>query len=404
MELIAKFAETEYKNKKPLNSEQCWECFSWKIRYERQTSPSKWVEQKKAQETESKALIAGLIEKNQKLEAALSSIEEELKNTKKEREDMISEVQKNIKNIEKQAESIQKVQKNIEKQAENTNKTISIVQENIENIEKQAENTNKMISLVQINRTFKSSFYKYWYNEQAKIIFSQQDLESHVRKVVRTYRERNSLSITADEAECFCQNLIDEVIQQDSPNVPKMCKDLWRSMIALKEKEFCSILNEFLRIDLWEIMESVAYIARGINDSYVVPAQSRFDQQPEQQTLYLYRVSTVPKNERNFFQVDKVYRCPMFLATSRKSNVAEAFTQRAEAIGATRFIISNTALFHGHRTLSTTYEKEHLFPPYSVFQVTSVSWKDKGPDLSEVHLTALDNLSAMEELPISTWH
>eukprot|EP01126_Amoeba_proteus_P029680 TRINITY_DN2930_c0_g2_i21.p1 TRINITY_DN2930_c0_g2~~TRINITY_DN2930_c0_g2_i21.p1 ORF type:complete len:449 (+),score=72.49 TRINITY_DN2930_c0_g2_i21:65-1411(+) len=359
MKIMAKVAVREYLKNQPvfLGDEHCLECFTWKARYESESAA--WVEKKKAPKMESKDLSKDLFEENKILEAKLRNIAKELENSRQE--------------------------------------------------------TELILSIVQINRTFKSSFYKYWYNQHANVQFCRERLEYHLTKVVKAYCERNLAGIADREVETFIKILIEESqcylgnCRDDKEIVPIMCRALWMSEKLLEGKEFCSMLNEFLRIDLWVIMKSVAYIARGINQSCVVPPRdrSRGTRNPQSPvtTFILYRLSAVPQNERGFFEKGKLYRCPMYLATSSRLAIAERFSVRGRATGCTRFEIEiSDNLCHG-RELGRSPEFEHLFPPYSVFKVISTTWMDPSdPSPSLVRLLAQDNLAPMEELPVSTWH
>eukprot|EP01126_Amoeba_proteus_P029684 TRINITY_DN2930_c0_g4_i1.p1 TRINITY_DN2930_c0_g4~~TRINITY_DN2930_c0_g4_i1.p1 ORF type:complete len:277 (+),score=49.40 TRINITY_DN2930_c0_g4_i1:638-1468(+) len=271
-------------------------------------------------------------------------------------------------------------------------------------IEDSRKETEHLISIVQINRTFKSSFYKYWYTKYAGVQLLKEELLRHVENVVRTYCKRNFDRIPDSLVKDFIQKLV--YASQTEMKVPMMCKVMWMSADSLGGKEFCSMLNEFLRLDSWEIMSSVAYIARGINLSCVSPARDRCSTSPTLTSLRkVYRVSAVPKHEREFFEVNKLYRCPMYLATSSDLDITSTFIDRAKDIGPTRFEIDvDVSLYHG-KLLKGGVESEHLFPPYSVFKVISTTWMDPSdPSPSLVRLLAQDNLAPMEELPVSTWH
>merc|ERR1712150_138705 len=119
---------------------------------------------------------------------------------------------------------------------------------------------------------------------------------------------------------------------------------------------------------------------------------------------------------RSFFTKGKMYRIPVFLATSAKETIAESFlfkVPKTQARVKWRVQVhpkgEKNAKYRTHHMtfVSKTLipgEGEYLFAPFSIFTVFKAKWsKDK----SEPHLivlkAAVDNIYE-KELPLAPWY
>merc|ERR1712187_362922 len=105
-----------------------------------------------------------------------------------------------------------------------------------------------------------------------------------------------------------------------------------------------------------------------------------------------YRGIGMPMWARGFFTLGKVYRVPMFLATSFQRHTAETF-MRITSSGdhrPTMFLFHFDPLYKCRHVNflehapSIKVEAEFLMPPYSGFQVLLAQWSET--KVSEIHL------------------
>jgi hypothetical protein len=211
------------------------------------------------------------------------------------------------------------------------------------------------------------------------------------------------------QAEAFHNK--DELLSE----VPAACQRLWTSALQLRGREFCSILNEAIQVDDPTISPNVALIVRGINCLTVMreveglPVNWPID-------FKLYRGGGLPYQHSFFFTVGKMYRVPMFLATSTDWALCQrTFCYRAEALSGQPPVLYVVQIHPQWRCVHVNYvtrthcsgEREFLFVPYSVFEVANVQWKDH-PTWESPHVVFLnamsDNRRYPEDLPLAPWH
>lgn len=207
--------------------------------------------------------------------------------------------------------------------------------------------------------------------------------------------------------------------------VSRACQRLWSSDEKMEGVTFYFMVNQLLRDDVsGEDMKAVAVFCRGVN-SLIVNRNPSAQTPPPPLPSILYRGASLPPEHQPFFSVGKVYRCPMFLATSPQYHVASSFFG-----GKTHpvlYVINVTVVkncqcpqyvrcSHGQPTCShvaflqhTEYhgEDEYLFVPYSVFTVKSVTWKSP-PTSNEPHVieldAAIDNVKESDVLDLAPYH
>ena len=120
----------------------------------------------------------------------------------------------------------------------------------------------------------------------------------------------------------------------------------------------------------------------------------------------------MPREHFGFFTVGRVYRAPMFIASSSKKDVAESFMATNACNG--KCAVMFTIQFHSvlkcqHVNFldgisSCKGEAEFLMPPYSGFKVLSARFDPM--DISEVTIYAFpDNKAAdLDRVPLAPWH
>ena len=129
----------------------------------------------------------------------------------------------------------------------------------------------------------------------------------------------------------------------------------------------------------------------------------------------LYRGGSLPNHHKPFFTTGKMYRVPMYLATSADQNISQqGFCYQAEVDGLPPVLyniyihpqlkckhVNFVNRRHGHE------EWEYLFVPYSVFIVAGVVWM-QNPTHTHPHYIYLyamtDNKEHPEDLPLASWH
>lgn len=155
-----------------------------------------------------------------------------------------------------------------------------------------------------------------------------------VHAIIHDFCTRNDIPHT--EGDKFFNDLQQEAFSNKHElltEVSSACQRLWTSAKTLQEREFCSILNETIRNDVSSCMGDVAAICRGINSLCVNRVNHDLKVEwPADHTLY--RGGALPDDKRSFFVIGKVYRCPMYLATSLNRNVSLTFCRRVALEGA----------------------------------------------------------------------
>ena len=197
--------------------------------------------------------------------------------------------------------------------------------------------------------------------------------------------------------------------------IPAACQCLWTSSLTLCGHEFCSILNEAIRVDDPAISPIITSIVRGIN-CLSITRKFGANAVPWPHDFILYRGGGLPNEHAFFFTVGKVYRVPMFLATSTDWGYCKReFCSRAQYSSCLPPVLYILYIHPQHRCLHVNYvtrtncgdEREFLFVPYSVFEVARVEWQQwptwESPHL--IHLNAMaDNKLFPEDLPLAPWH
>ena len=199
---------------------------------------------------------------------------------------------------------------------------------------------------------------------------------------------------------------------------------LWTSdrtfagMGADHDKELCSLLNAAIRSDDAQLMPTAAALARSINTLCVVGRvgfKGQVDFPPDGVT---FRGTGFDVQYRAFFEPNKKYRVPGFLATSFSQEKAEEFAKRNGTVWGGPAVLwvvhvdprgrddADYRCKHVNFVKHTLVagEAEYLFTAYSVFTVRSCVWAE-GDKLSRIEVdAALDNLTEPEDLPLAPWY
>jgi hypothetical protein len=278
-------------------------------------------------------------------------------------------------------------------------------------------------------RTFASSHFKREYEKRGRIpITHASQVFSSVADFVHMYCQVHGL-VSAQHA--ALQSQFVQLLSRMTgarPEVDALGKSgvtaelLWTSDLKFEgvgdehNKELCSLLNAAIRSDEEELMPSAAGLARSINTLCVVRYAGADRAFPEGGITF--RGTGFDNRYRDFFEPNKKYRVPGFLATSFSEATAR------------RFVYTNgTALDRpavlwvvhvdprgrddaAHRCKHVNFvrhalvegEHEYLFTAYSVFTVRRCVWAD-GDEPSRIEIdAALDNLTEREDLPLAPWY
>lgn len=243
-----------------------------------------------------------------------------------------------------------------------------------------------------------------------------------VRRLIEGYCARNQ--IAASRGATFLEQLHGEWLLSD--NVGLAAERLWTSAKALSvgdgtNPEFCFIYSQLLREDAASLARSCAIIARALNKN-LVGGRAQAVHFPSNGECW--RGGGFDEQYRNFFEIDKKFRVPCFLATSTKKSVTNAFMTRAQDAGYPvvqwRVLLDKRADPEGenssdHRCkhanlLRATHvpgEEEYLFSAFSVFTVVEVDWSPN-PTFARPHYitiqAAIDNSKEPEDLPLAPWN
>jgi hypothetical protein len=161
--------------------------------------------------------------------------------------------------------------------------------------------------------------------------------------------------------------------------------------------EFCSIINAVLREDRADTVIHAGPFARGINSLVVSRGGGIIGHFPSGGVLW--RGGTLPDEHRGFFATGVKYRVPAFVATSMERTVADRFVLLAAQKGGkvVRWRIEldlrgetdvNWRCKHAAFVTRSHFgleEAEFLFPPYSAFEITAVSWSNRAEDCRFAH-------------------
>jgi hypothetical protein len=162
--------------------------------------------------------------------------------------------------------------------------------------------------------------------------------------------------------------------------VPYACQRMWTSPLQLGGREFCSLLNEAIRLDVPSIMDDVGLICRGLNSLCVERLRPEKKSTVWPADNLLYRGSSLPDDKRSFFKVGLTYRCPMYLATSSDKKVSlRTFCRRAQESGLPPVLWTlhiDPEVIHSH-TIHISCLSHALFPaflfPYSFIVFTPIT-------------------------------
>merc|ERR550514_194306 len=132
-----------------------------------------------------------------------------------------------------------------------------------------------------------------------------------------------------------------------------------------------------------------------------------------------HRGTTMPREAVDFFSKGKMYRAPMYLATSCQETVATQFMEWGmEDYSDSRvpvhfkFYINPMKkcdhVFYIEGLSHCVGEEELLYAPYSAFKVRDTIFPDgelshKNPIVVEIDVQP-NNMNAREDVPNSTWH
>ena len=180
----------------------------------------------------------------------------------------------------------------------------------------------------------------------------------------------------------------------------------WTSALQLRDKEFCSILNECVRSDRKEVAPHLAKVTRAINQLCV----SNPPQPPFPPDNVCFRGGGFDRRYRSFFVARRQFRQPSYLATSFSEDTAREFIRMRGGDDCVLWrvrIDPERKCVHVNLVKKTNVpgEEEYLFAPYSAFAVLSVQWK--AGTVAEPHeielLAAADNKREPEDLPLAPW-
>jgi len=167
-------------------------------------------------------------------------------------------------------------------------------------------------------------------------------------------------------------------------------------------REFCSIVNAILRMDLKEPVQHVVPFARAVNQLCIIRGVRDAGTLRFPPGGVLWRGSSLPNQHKAFFEVGAKYRVPGFLASSLKQEVTyrfiyEAYDQGLPAVSWRIELDPRGEADMRFRCKHVNYvsnshfgddEAEFLFAPYSVFEVIGTEWSIK-PDDDNPHKITL---------------
>jgi len=227
---------------------------------------------------------------------------------------------------------------------------------------------------------------------------------------------------------------------QSSKDAGVMAEMFWTSERSIEGIELCSILNAAIREDHPKNIVHAVVFAKGIEmrrnmdrDNFTDLTQKYPDVKatadmfpggefptclPHEDWRVSFRGGGFNDDFQNFFTVEKLYRCPGFLATSFEQHISEKFLRLQRASGLqtvlwTILLDGRGSEDHHHRCLHASFvakshlggEKEFLFSPYSVFQVISTEWSSTQAEHHSIVLrAAIDNMEHPEDLPLAPWY
>lgn len=201
----------------------------------------------------------------------------------------------------------------------------------------------------------------------------------------------------------------------EAKKIAEIAVVLWTSSSKVGfQKEFCSILNQVIRDDVRDVVPHAVILCRALASLIVTrregPSMNRWPT-----NLVTHRGTSMPQAAVGFFSRDRMYRAPMFLATSCLESTAVQFMQRApDGMVPVHFKFfldpvnkCDHALYIENYTLCSG-EEELLYAPYSAFKVRNVltpagqiAWNN--PIVIELEVQP-NNKTIREDVPIASWH
>jgi hypothetical protein len=200
-------------------------------------------------------------------------------------------------------------------------------------------------------------------------------------------------------------------------NLGVVCGRMWTTTDGseLLGRELCSIVNEILRVDSPDAVKRALPFIGGINMMCVTRRSEDGEKIEWPNDCVLYRGGDFDDRLRHCYLPGTVFRCPMFLATSKEKARAVEFMRRSESACK---ILWHVRVHVEHKCVHVNYfegmtevkgEHEFLFAPYSVFTVRSVQWQRPADNSwTNPHIVELDaapdNQLESKHLPLSPWN
>ena len=287
------------------------------------------------------------------------------------------------------------------------------------------------LGTIKLKPTFASSHFKREYELAGRIPITQaSQVFASVANFVHMYCQVNGL-VSAQHVKhekAFVQTLSRLVGTQKGVDplgdAGVSAELLWTSdqeligMGDAHEKELCSLLNAAIRSDNAELMPTAAVLARSINTLCVVGRAGYTGRVDFPRDGVAFRGTSFDMQHRTFFEPNKKYRVPGFLATSFSEDTARTFAKKngtAWGRPAVLWVVhvdprggADPAYRCKHVNFVTHSlidgEHEYLFTAYSVFTVRECVWAE-GDEISRIEVdAALDNLTEPEDVPLAPWY
>lgn len=245
-----------------------------------------------------------------------------------------------------------------------------------------------------LRRTVVSSNYLMYHQAATKVNApaSAGVLLFAVDKLINSYCERHKL-----DGKPFAHELTNGTLEYHEAlgeNLSSAGMFLWTSALRLPDdNEFCSVLNEALRMDDCQEIAHAVIVSRTILRD-IVPFQIPSDG-------CCWRGAGFDNRYRDFFVQGTRFRVPGLLATSKKESTARKFMNRIVAdqsrvlfqifFDDSRYLTNVQHFKHGSSGKKS--EHEYLFAPYSCFIVpTPPQWSSSPSEPHFITLT-MDNRS-----------
>eukprot|EP00930_Biecheleria_cincta_P068728 TRINITY_DN5651_c0_g1_i2.p1 TRINITY_DN5651_c0_g1~~TRINITY_DN5651_c0_g1_i2.p1 ORF type:complete len:1468 (+),score=263.47 TRINITY_DN5651_c0_g1_i2:68-4471(+) len=224
--------------------------------------------------------------------------------------------------------------------------------------------------------------------------------------IVHVGKARN---VSPSDIKEYNLKLEEELKKLPANDIHKLAVLFWTTYCELDGSELCSLINFSIREDTPPSIEKVVSVCRIINKFIVSKRSSEI---PWPADFKTYRGLGMPREHFSFFKKGKVYRAPMYVASSGQRKVAERFMRKHGKGEMCRVMITiefDKARKCGHVSYlesitSCKGEEEFLMPPYSGFRVISAEFIPDG--VSELRIFAFpDNKSAeLKRVPLAPWH